>query len=120
VSAVQSWRRYTVIGVLAFLAGVAAWSTMAWTDTVNYDVPKGQTAPPPVKADCGHLFGSGPSKRGSFGTSPGAKLSHAPCSGRTGRRVLVVLDAVVGAAVLFVLVTRFSPRPIDATPDPSS
>jgi hypothetical protein len=114
VSAVQSWRRYTILGVLAFLVGVAVWTSMAWSDTINFDVPKGQTAPPPVKFDCGHLFGSGPSKGGSFGTSPGPKLSHRPCSGRTSRRVLVVLDAVVGVAVLFVLVTRFSPRPIDA------
>lgn len=60
VSAVQSWRRYTILGVLAFIAGVAVWATMAWTDVVGYDVPKGQTAPPSESVECGHLFGNGP------------------------------------------------------------
>ena len=114
----QSWRRYTILGVLAFLVGVAVWTSMAWSDTINFDVPKGQTAPPPVKFDCGHLFGSHPSGGSKILSANAAnnlsKLSHKPCSGRTSRRVLVVLDAVVGVAVLFVLVTRFSARPIDA------
>src|SRR3954451_3585077 len=98
----QGWRRYTIIGVLAFLVGVAVWLSMAWSDTINFDVPKGQTAPPPVKFDCGHLFGSLP-PGGAKVMSANAynnlsKLSHKPCSGRTGRRVLVFVDAAAGAA----------------------
>lgn len=115
MSAVQSWRRYTILGVLAFIAGVAVWASMAWTDTVNFDVAKGQTAPAPVKFDCGHLFGSRPSGGGSHAVpANGPKLSHKPCSGRTSRRVLVFLDGAVGVAALVLLLTRFPSRPLEA------
>jgi len=108
---VQSWRRYTILGVLAFIAGVAVWASMAWTDTVNFDVAKGQTAPAPIKFDCGHLFGSTPSGGRRILSANAyndlSKLSHKPCSGRTSRRVLVFLDGAVGVAALVVLLTRF-------------
>jgi len=104
----QGWRRYTIIAVLAFLVGVAVWSSMAWSDTVNFDVPRGKPAPPPVKVECGHLFGSGPSSSTHVAAVNGYKPSHKPCSGRTDRRILVVLDAIVGIAALVVLLTRFS------------
>jgi len=138
----QSWRRYTILGVLAFLVGVAGWSSMAWSDTVGNDVPRGQTAPAPVKFDCGHLLGSHPSGdamlrqfnkvRGplyeealkkhdkdtmkSLSANGFNKLSHRPCSGRTDRRVLVFVDGVVGIAALVVLLTRFSVHdPVEAS-----
>lgn len=110
----QSWRRYTILGVLVFMAGVALWATMAWTDTVNYDVPKGQTAPPPLKVECGHLFGGGSSTGAHGGSATGPKLAHKPCSGRASRRVLVFLDGAVGVVALVVLLTRFPSRPVEA------
>ncbi|HZQ86455.1 MAG TPA: hypothetical protein VFA83_16525 [Acidimicrobiales bacterium] len=113
----QSWRRYTIIGVLAFIAGAAVWASMAWSDTVNFDVPKGQTAPAPIKFDCGHLFGSGSSGAGSHSVSAnGPKLSHKPCSGRTSRRVLAFLDGAVGVAALVLLLTRFPAQRVDVPP----
>ena len=112
----QSWRRYTILAVLAFLAGVAVWASMAWTDVVAVNVPKGQP-PQSVSVKCGHLFGSGAA--GSFIATPYAlrHLSHSPCSGRTSRRVLVVLDGVAGVAALVVLLTRF---PVHELPEASN
>lgn len=118
MSDVQSWRRYTILGVLAFLVGVGVWASAAhWTDTVNVELPKGQP-PQSVSFACGKLFSSpSPQSEQSVhvvkGFNPLAHLGHRPCSGRTERRLLVVVDGVVGLAALFVLLTRFSPRPIE-------
>jgi hypothetical protein len=111
----QSWRRYTIFGVLAFLLGVGVWASMAWTDTVTVVVPKGQP-PQSVSFACGHLFGAHEVKPSAAAATLAKPLAHKPCSGRTSRRVLVVVDAAVGVAALFVLLTRFSPRPVDLTP----
>ncbi|MBV9256096.1 MAG: hypothetical protein JO054_17815 [Actinobacteria bacterium] len=107
----QSWRRYTILGLVAFLVGVAIWASMSWTDTINYDVPKGQAAPAPVKVDCGHLFGSRPSTATRVvPANTNYKLSHTPCDGRTSRQVLAIGDGVLGVVALIVLVTRFPAR----------
>src|SRR6476646_1947503 len=106
----QSWRRYSILAVLAFLVGVAIWSTMAWSDTVNFDVPRGKPAPPAVTVGCGHLFGGGPSTSTHVAPVNGYPPSHTPCSGRTDRRILVFVDAIVGVVALFVLLTRFAPH----------
>jgi hypothetical protein len=115
---VQSWRRYTILGLLAFIAGVAVWATMSWTDGINYNVPKGQTAPPPMKVACGHLFGGSTPSTGtrilSANAANDSRLSHKPCSGRTSRQVLVFLDGAVGVAALVLLLTRFPNRPVEA------
>lgn len=103
----------TLFGVLAFVVGVVVWAAAAhWTDTVNVDLPKGQP-PQSVAFACGKLFSSPPARPEDAvhvvkGFDPLAHLGHRPCSGRTERRILVVVDGIVGVAALVVLATRFS------------
>lgn len=118
MSAVQSWRRIAIIGVLAFMAGVAAWAYLPWSDVVTLDVPKG--APPrSVSYSCGRLVGSSDVKPSEDAVTAAYPLAHKPCGARTERRVLAVLDGavgVVGVVVLVALLTRFSTRQPEAAP----
>ena len=108
----QSWRRMTLLGVLVFVVAVTVWAfTAHWSDTVNIKVAKGQP-PQSVTFQCGKLFDGTAPRTGGKIYSPNAysNLGHKPCSGRTERRILVVVDDIVGVAALFVLLTRFAPH----------
>lgn len=105
----QSWRRIALIGVLAWLVGVAVWAYTPWSDVVTLQVPKG--APPQsVSYACGRLVGNSELKPSEDAVTAAYPLAHKPCGARTERRVLVVVDGAIGVVMLFMLLTRFSLR----------
>jgi hypothetical protein len=105
----QSWGRIAIVAVLLWIVGVAVWAYQPWTDTVPLVVPKGQP-PRSVAYSCGRLVGSSDVKPSVDAVSAARPLAHKPCSGRTERRVLAVLDEAVGLAAMYVLLTRSPSR----------
>ncbi|MEN3314203.1 MAG: hypothetical protein V7605_437 [Acidimicrobiaceae bacterium] len=94
--------------MVGFVVAVGLWAFRPWTSAVSLPAVDNKT--PQATFRCGAPFGSA-SVDPSNGLARSSDLPHAPCTSRGARRVLAVLDVILGSALVVVLVTVGRPQP---------
>jgi len=117
VSAVQSWRRIAIIGMLAWIIGVAVWVYRPWNDVVTLEVPKG-SPPQSVSYSCGRLVGTSEVKPSETRSPPPIRWPTSRARPAPSAACLGCSTWALGVVALFVLLTRFSIRQAEAAPAP--
>lgn len=114
-----TWRRLAIVAMVGFVVVVAIWAFRPWTSAVTLPqrkVDPTNNAPVDTKVRqatfrCGAPFGSASIAPSNATARSGDDLSHAPCTTRGARRVLAVLDVILGSAVVVVLVAVCRSQP---------
>lgn len=107
------WRRLAIVGLLAFVVGVAVWASRPWTSAVSRPASKDNKTRPQAVFECGAPFGSDRITPSNSEARSGDALPHQPCTTRNARRVLAVADLVVGGLGLVALVAAKRPATHD-------
>jgi hypothetical protein len=99
---VQRWQRVAILGVVAWLLAVVVWANRSWTETVSVVTPVGAAAQSRTFV-CGAPLGS---KTVDTEVTPPSEfpLVRPACDVHSERRVLAVVDAVVGVILIAGLV----------------
>ena len=97
----QRWQRVAILGVVAWLLAVVVWANRSWTETIPVVTPVGAPAQSRTFV-CGAPLGS---RTVTEVTPPSdLPLARRPCDLHGERRVLAVVDVVVGVVLVVGLV----------------
>lgn len=95
------WQRVAILGVVAWLLAVVMWANRSWTETVPVVTPVGAPAQSRTFS-CGAPLGS---RTVTELTPPSdLPLDRRPCDVHGERRVLAMVDVVVGVFLIAGLV----------------
>jgi hypothetical protein len=102
------WRMLVVVMLVAWMAAVAVWAFRPWPDSVPLVVPpevdlqSGDARS--VDFVCGAPLGNDTVAPSAEAAAPPHPLARRPCVDRGERRVVAVVDLVVGAVAVLVVV----------------
>lgn len=116
----KTWWRVAFVSLLAWTLAVASWANSSWTEEIPLETPPGAEADfrsfvcsAPFKAKAAEPKEAEPTEH---------RLSREPCEVHGERRLLAVLDILLGVAGLALLAylgvrsaSRKEPAPAEAT-----
>jgi len=105
---VPTWRRLAIVGMSGFVVAVAIWAFRPWTSAVSVPTVDDKSAQALFR--CGAPFGADRVEPSNDRARVSAALPHRPCTTRSARRVLAVVDVVLGSIGVAVLVTFRRPH----------
>ena len=92
----QRWQRVAIVAVVAWMLAVGLWANRSWTDTVPIATDAGTQSREFV---CAAPFGTASPEQKTPGPLPGTPVRK-PCEVHGERRLLAVVDLVVGVLAL--------------------
>lgn len=101
----MNWRRWTVLGLVAFAAAVVVMSLLPWTWHGSLEVPPG-VGSKTVSVQCGSIWGSATVKPPANLPYP---ISGTPCSQRGEDQVMSGVDILLAGAGL-AFMARYTRR----------
>jgi hypothetical protein len=102
--------------MVGFVVVVAIWAFRPWTSAVTLANPTNNAPVRQAKFRCGAPLRSASIAPSNETARSGQDLPHAPCTSRGARRVLAVLDVILGCALVVVLVTVGRSQPATELP----